>query len=234
MIPKIIHLCWFSNDPYPVEIKVCLDSWKRILPDFTIKLWKYEDAKALGIKYVDQALGKHKWAFAADVVRFYAVYTEGGVYMDSDILIYRRFDELMTDKMVTFNECFNREGLLGLQAAFFMGEAGNEFCKRMVDYYKHHDFILPDGSMDLTVSPMVMRECALPYGYQNEDTEQHLATMTVYPTRFLTPTKSHRRHSDAIGMHRVYHSWKKRKLGRRIELKLKHAFNVVKYYLFKC
>lgn len=24
MIPKIIHLCWFSNDPFPVEIKVCL------------------------------------------------------------------------------------------------------------------------------------------------------------------------------------------------------------------
>ena len=21
MIPKIIHLCWFSNDPFPVEIK---------------------------------------------------------------------------------------------------------------------------------------------------------------------------------------------------------------------
>ena len=32
MIPKIIHLCWFSNDPFPVEIKVCLDTWKRILP----------------------------------------------------------------------------------------------------------------------------------------------------------------------------------------------------------
>lgn len=25
MIPKIIHLCWFSNDPFPVEIKVCLE-----------------------------------------------------------------------------------------------------------------------------------------------------------------------------------------------------------------
>lgn len=27
MIPKIIHLCWFSNDPFPVEIKVCLDTY---------------------------------------------------------------------------------------------------------------------------------------------------------------------------------------------------------------
>ncbi len=193
MIPKIIHLCWFSNDPYPVEIKVCLDSWKRVLPDFNIKLWKYEDAKALGIKYVDQALEQRKWAFAADVVRFYAVYNEGGVYMDSDIFIYRRFDEFMNDKMVTFNECFNREGQLGLQAAFF----------------------------------------TLQFGYQNDDVEQHLGALKVYPTRFLTPTKSHDRHPDAIGMHRVYHSWRKRKFGRRIELKIKHAYNVVKYFFFK-
>lgn len=39
MIPKIIHLCWFSNDPFPVEIKVCLDTWKRILPDFQVKFF---------------------------------------------------------------------------------------------------------------------------------------------------------------------------------------------------
>lgn len=233
MIPKIIHLCWFSNDPYPVEIKVCLDSWKRVLPDFNIKLWKYEDAKALGIKYVDQALEQRKWAFAADVVRFYAVYNEGGVYMDSDIFIYRRFDEFMNDKMVTFNECFNREGQLGLQAAFFIGEAGNEFCKKMVEYYSNRDFVLAEGTLDLTVSPMVMRKCALQFGYQNDDVEQHLGALTVYPTRFLTPTKSHDRHPDAIGMHRVYHSWRKRKFGRRIELKIKHAYNVVKYFFFK-
>lgn len=48
MIPKIIHLCWFSNDPFPVEIKVCLDTWKRILPDFQVKHWTYQDAKAIG------------------------------------------------------------------------------------------------------------------------------------------------------------------------------------------
>lgn len=80
MPPKIIHLCWFSKDPYPLEIKICLASWKRVLPDYTVRVWTYEDAKAIGCKYIDQALSVRKWAFAADVVRFYAVYKEGGVY----------------------------------------------------------------------------------------------------------------------------------------------------------
>lgn len=56
MIPKIIHLCWFSNDPFPVEIKVCLDTWKRILPDFQVKHWTYQDAKAIGCRFINEAL----------------------------------------------------------------------------------------------------------------------------------------------------------------------------------
>lgn len=78
MIPKTIHLCWFSNDPYPVEIKACINSWKRILPDFSIKKWSYEDAMAIGCDFINEALENKKWAFAADAVRFYAVYKEGG------------------------------------------------------------------------------------------------------------------------------------------------------------
>lgn len=92
MIPKIIHLCWFSKSNYPIEIKICLDSWKRVLPDYKIHLWDYDEAKAIGCTYIDEALAARRWAFAADAVRFYAVYKEGGVYMDSD---YFYIDALM-------------------------------------------------------------------------------------------------------------------------------------------
>lgn len=105
MPPKIIHLCWFSKDPYPLEIKICLASWKRVLPDYKVRVWTYEDAKAIGCKYIDQALSVRKWAFAADVVRFYAVYKEGGVYMDSDIYLRKRFDQFIPETgCATFNE----------------------------------------------------------------------------------------------------------------------------------
>ena len=62
MIPKIIHLCWFSNDPFPVEIKVCLDTWKRILPDFQVKHWTYQDAKSHRLAvFINEALEARKW-----------------------------------------------------------------------------------------------------------------------------------------------------------------------------
>ena len=101
MIPKIIHLCWFSEESFPVEIKICLASWKRILPDYTIRLWTYADALAIGCDYVSEALSVKKWAFAADVIRFYAIYKEGGIYMDSDMFLKKRLSRSMVLQLST-------------------------------------------------------------------------------------------------------------------------------------
>lgn len=238
MIPKIIHLCWFSNDPYPVEIKVCLDSWKRVLPDYEIKLWGMKEARAIGMPFVNEALDARRWAFAGDVVRFYAVWAYGGVYMDSDIFLYRRFDEFLPKEgegFSTFHEkIYSAHENFGLQAAFFMGEKGNAFCKEMVDYYAQRHYLKPDGSFDNTISPFTMRAKADARGYVPDDKEQHHEGLTVYPTRFLAPRKKYRITRDTVGQHRVYGSWRKRKLGRRLEIKIKHYIAVVKYALFKC
>lgn len=235
MIPKIIHLCWFSNDPYPVEIKVCLDTWKRVLPDYTVRVWRHADAKAIGCPFIDEALAERKWAFAADVVRFYAVYTEGGVYMDSDIFLYKRFDEFIPEHgFATFNEKIEKEQpVFGLQAAFFIGEKGNQYCKDVLDYYRNTHFKNADGTFNDTISPYVMVDVAKRYGFRFEDVEQKLDGLTIYPTRHLAPRKRFVVLADTFATHRVYGSWRKRKFGRTVELKLKHVWHIIKYFLFK-
>ena len=234
MIPKIIHLCWFSNDPFPVEIKICLDSWKRVLPDYEVRRWTYEDAKAIGCRFIDEALAARKWAFAADVVRFYAVYKEGGVYMDSDILMKKRFDRFIPEHgFATFHEHIGQQ--LQLQAAFLMGEKGNAYCKAVFDYYNQRPFLKPDGTYDLTISPVVMLDMAYARGYKPEDTEQHLEDgVVIYPGYYLTPcNRGVDDHPDAFALHTIYGSWRTRKLGRRIELYVKHLFKVCRYLLFR-
>lgn len=229
MIPKTIHLCWFSNDPYPVEIKACINSWKRILPDYTIKKWSYDDAKAIGCDFINEALERKRWAFAADVVRFYAVYKEGGIYMDSDILVKRRFDDLLEEsEFLTFHENDGKP-TFGLQAAFFAGTAGNAFCRDVYEYYASHHFVNADGTTNETISPYVMQHVAKKYGYKMEDTLQELKGLTIYPTHFLAPNNRYHTDNETIGIHRIYGSWRKRKFGRKFELKIKHLWNVVKY-----
>lgn len=152
MVPKIIHLCWFSGDEYPDIIRKCIDSWQRVLPDFEIKIWTREMALETNIIYVREAISVCKWAFAADVIRLWAVYHEGGVYMDSDIYILQRFDTFMENKLAFFQEyhesmlckysTFNRldergknlsssniKGC-GIQAAFLWGNQEILFLKR--------------------------------------------------------------------------------------------------------
>ena len=234
MVPKIIHLCWFSNDPFPVEIKICLESWKRVLPDFEIRRWTAEDARAIGCRYINEALDARKWAFAGDVVRFYSVYKEGGIYMDSDMFVKKRFDRFIPEHgFATFHEHIAQN--IRLQAAFFMGEKGNSFCKEVFDYYANRPFVLPDGSYDLTISPDVMVQIAKPHGYKAEDVEQHLSDGSiVYPGYFVTPcNKNTLKHPDAFAKHKVYGSWKQHKLGRRIERGIKHVLLLVRYSLFK-
>lgn len=235
MIPKIIHLCWFSNEPFPIEIKICLASWKRILPDYTIRRWTYEDAKAIGCQFIDEALDAHKWAFAADAVRFYAVYKEGGIYMDSDILLKKRFDNFIPETgFASFNEHIHDQ--INLQAAFFMGEKGNLFCKDIYEYYNNRPFKRKNNSFDETISPIIMAEIAEKYGYIHEEKTQHLRNdITIYPSIYVTSSNSARtcpKHPDAFAIHTIYGSWRHRKLGRRIELWLKHQFHYLHYFLF--
>lgn len=234
MIPKIIHLCWFSNDPFPVEIKICLDSWKRVLPDYEVRRWTYEDAKAIGCRFIDEALEARKWAFAADVVRFYAIYKEGGVYMDSDILVKKRFDRFIPEHgFATFHEHIGSK--MQLQAAFLIGEKGNVYCKSVFDYYNQHSFLKSDGTYDQTISPVVMLDMAYARGYKPEDTEQHLEDdVVIYPGYYVTPCKKNVEvHPDAIALHTIYGSWRKRKFGRKLELFVKHQLLCIRYFLFK-
>lgn len=231
MIPKIIHLCWFSNDPFPVEIKVCLDTWKRLLPDYKVRRWTYQDAKAIGCRFIDEALEAKKWAFAADAVRFYALYSEGGIYMDSDIFILKRFDYLIPEHgFVTFQENKTTQ----LQAAFLIGEKGNSFCKEVFEYYKSTPFLNSDGTYNSVISPVTMYDAACKRGYLPEDREQHLAdNVIIYPAHYVTPRHKYFTTPETFAEHRIYGSWRKRKFGRKVELYIKHILATMKYTIFK-
>lgn len=116
---------------------------------------------------------------------FYAIYNEGGIYMDSDIFILKRFDHLIPEHgFVTFQE----NEMTQLQAAFFMGEKGNAFCKEVFEYYNSTPFLNPDGTYNTIISPITMYDVAKRRGYLPEDKEQHLPDdIIIYPAHYVIP-----------------------------------------------
>ena len=89
MIPRIVHYCWFGHGQKPALAIKCIDSWKRLMPDFELKEWNESNFDISVCSYVKEAYESRKFAFVADYVRLYALATEGGVYMDSDVEVIR-------------------------------------------------------------------------------------------------------------------------------------------------
>lgn len=96
MIPKKIHCCWLGGGNYPPKIQECIESWRRVLPDYEIIVWDENRFDVRSVPWVRRAFRLKKYAFAADYIRHYALYTEGGIYLDTDIEIRKPFDELLT------------------------------------------------------------------------------------------------------------------------------------------
>lgn len=231
-IPKTIHLCWFSSEEFPEKIQQCINSWKCVLPDYRIRLWTKEDALSIGSRFIEEALAQRKWAFAADVVRLYALYEEGGIYLDSDIFLKRRFEEFMTSPTVLFQEYHKTDaaripkGLvaadgtnkcrgttipgIGIQAAFMLSAPHQPLIKELLGIYEQRRFVLPNGKLQQEpIAPSLYAMALEKYGYRYVDNHQRLLGADIYPSCFVAGHKSED-NPQAFAIHFVAHSWKKR------------------------
>lgn len=155
MIPKIIHYCWISGDPFPEKIQRCFDSWKQFLPDYEIVVWDYAKAHAIGSIWVDEAIKTKKYAFVADYIRFYALYNYGGIYLDSDVEVLKSFDDLLSLKYFVGQEKDSRGGI---EAAVIGAEKRIDWIKQCLDYYKNRSFIDIYGELQTIELPFIMRK----------------------------------------------------------------------------
>lgn len=151
MIPKIIHYCWLSEDKFPPLIDKCISSWKQKVPDYEFVLW---DTKRFDLNdniWVKQAFESKKYAFAADYIRLYAVYNYGGIYLDSDIELYKSFDDLLS-----LPYFIGSEGNGIIEAGIFGAEKGCSWIGECLKYYDNRKFILETGSLDTLTLPRIM------------------------------------------------------------------------------
>lgn len=158
MIPKIIHYCWLSGDKFPEKIQHCINSWKKIIPDYEFILWDTNRFHLDSCQWVKEAFEAKKYAFAADYIRLYALYNYGGIYLDSDVEVFKRFDNLLKLPYFIGNESFENR----VEVAAFGAEKGTEWIKRCLTYYEGRHFIKEDGSYDMKVMPDIVCETLSP------------------------------------------------------------------------
>ena len=193
MIPKTIHYCWFSGDKKPRSIQRCIDSWKKIMPNYKIRCWDGSSIVLDSIPFVREAMSVGQYAAASDYVRLYALYSEGGIYLDSDVETFKTFDCFLENSFFSGTETFYAEGNkhFRIEAAIMGSIPNHPFVKECMSYYEHNHFIKPNGEYDnkKVVMPIVISRYAEKYGYKYLNIKQNLTdNITVYPTDFFTNT----------------------------------------------
>ncbi len=190
MIPKVIHYCWFSGDKLPKLMRRCIESWQRVMPDYTIKCWDANSFDFNSVPFTREALSLKKYASIADYVRLYALYTEGGIYLDSDVLVYKDFAPLLHNNFFCGTEAYyvNNIPHYRMEAAIMGAEPYHPYVEVCLSEYNKRHFINPDGSIDRAVMPTVISDIAFEeINYQYIDKLQKLGMdTTVYPTSYFT------------------------------------------------
>lgn len=187
MIPKIIHLCWLSGDPYPRQIKKCIDSWKKYLPDYEIWLWDKNRFDVNSVDWVREAYGEKKYAFCADYIRLYALYNYGGIYLDSDVEVIKSFNDLIE---LPFFIGYEYQGYF--EAAVIGSEQGNPFIGRLLKAYNEDHFV-KNGKLDYEVMPKkMMRLCDESYERRlicsiSDYNANDMNTIHVFPFDWFSP-----------------------------------------------
>lgn len=181
-IPKTIHYCWLSGEPFPEDVRKCINSWTEKLPDYRIKLWDKNSFDCGICTYTRQAMERQKYAFVSDYVRLHALYHEGGIYLDSDIEVLKSFDGLLGNKAFTGFESGGRIG-----AWILASEKGNPLFKRLLEYYTGRQFYNDEGEMDLTPNTVPVTKTLVEYGLQPKNEMQRLGDITVYPEEYFCP-----------------------------------------------
>lgn len=215
MIPKVIHYCWFGNNPLPFEVKKCINSWKKICPDYEIRRWDETNFDVYQNDFIKSAYGSKAWAFVSDYARLKIVYDEGGIYLDTDVELKKNLDELRK------NEGFfaiQQEGHYCNTGLGFGAKKENEIVKTMLDLYD--DLIYSEENKFSIACPYLNTKALEKYGYSYSDDIIVIHNNLVLPPRFMDPiapgkNKENLLCNDTVSIHHYSASWMDVKTVRR-------------------
>lgn len=217
-IPRIAHYVWVGNAPMPALVERCVASFRKHLPDYRLILWDNERAKEVFEQYpfAQEALDAGVYAFASDVIRLYALYHYGGIYLDSDVELFSTLDPFLQHQF--FSGFQDPDHAI---TAIMGAEKGSAFVGKLLKDYHGRFFLDSDGNPDLTTNTRRINQHLLDAGICLNDTDQIVGDgIAIYRREIFCPF--HPKHggeptANTVAMHHFNASW----VDHRKQLKAK-------------
>lgn len=232
MIPKKIHYCWFGKGKMPELALKCIESWRVNLPDYELKEWNENSFDINSNFYVKESYESRKFAFVTDYVRLYALYTEGGIYMDTDVEVIKNLDPFLD--LPAFS---GFEDNVHIPTGIMAAEKGSVWAGWQLKYYDDRHFLLPDGTLDLTTNVEIIGRLMGEKGFILRNGLYNFQNIiTIFPRDYFCP-KSHTTGKieltqNTYTIHHFAGSWKstsdrlKRRIVHLIGVKMAHRLKL--------
>lgn len=187
MIPKKIHYCWFGRGEMPELAQKCMASWHKYMPDYEYKLWNEDNFDVNCVPYTKEAYEAKKYAFVSDYVRLLALEKEGGIYLDTDVEVFKAFDDLLEYKAFAG---FEGSKYVPMGTCVMASEAYGEWVSEMLEAYQGRRFMKSDGTCDVTTNVQLLTSIMRQNGFAQNGEEQDYKDLHVFPKDYFCPRKT--------------------------------------------
>lgn len=197
IIPKVIHYCWFGGKRKPKLVRDCIKSWRKYLPEYEIVEWN-ETNSDLSHSFVKEAYHLKKWAFVADYVRLKILYKNGGIYLDTDMMLLKSLDDFLS------NECFFGAEEKNIISCGVIGTTKhNYFIEKCLHSYENINFDSKIVWDDFVITLKITDLFKLEYDF-HEDFNLIVSfnNITIYPPNVFYPFPF--RNKDDIANYKNY------------------------------
>lgn len=206
MIPKIIHYCWFGGKDKPEKIKKCIATWKTNLSDYEIIEWNEENFDYNVLQYTKDAYVAKKYAFVSDVARVKALYEMGGIYLDTDVIVYQNFDAILNNSCVLGFEMGNY-----VATSFMACEPRHNLMKEFYELYLDLSFYDVNGNIISGTNVEKLTKLLEEKGLVRNNKLQKIEDIVIYSTDYFSPYNYAWEYSNkndkTICEHMFYVSW---------------------------
>ena len=191
-IPKIVHYCWFGKANYNLLIKRCIASWHYHLSDYKFILWNEDNFDINSHPFTKAAYTCKKYAFVSDYVRMHALNEHGGIYLDTDVEVFKSFNDLLENRLFIGLEDIGRFGTstIGSSKRHWlpaeMLELYNDLqfstsnIKKLVNVNLVSNALLSHGFSADNHLEIIANQCKLPIGSFSSASRNFAKPLTVY------------------------------------------------------
>ena len=173
MIPKRIFYVWFGGEKTPLA-NVCIENWRDKLKDFEIievnensPYFDFQQAYN-NCPWFKTVYDRKMWAYVSDYARAKVLYDHGGVYLDTDMTIYKDITSFLSDNLFLGYEQSDivSAGIIG-------AEKHHPLLKDLLDFYENEIFKSPLYVITHIISYLIQK---------NKYTD-----IKIYPQKYFYP-----------------------------------------------